>query len=253
MSPGAPEPGPPTVADLLLLPALSGAAVLAGCLGTGRALSWLARLGSPEDALSIGSGDLIMATGEAALARGGPRFIARLTERGVSGIALPWTAEDRASLDALSRDADESGLPLAMLPRDVGYRELSLAVASLRFDSRAPGAGPRGAAPDGAIGLLAAMSRGDGAALNRVCLGGELRRERDWPEIRAAVEAYLRHSGNAIATAGELGVHRHTVRARIRRYESISGLSLDDPDSRLAVSLAFRLSAEGACPSDGPS
>jgi hypothetical protein len=72
-------------------------------------------------------------------------------------------------------------------------------------------------------------------------LGLDLASERDWPEIRAAVEAYLRHSGNAIAAGAELGIHRHTVRARVRRYEAISGLCLDEPDSRLVVALAFRL------------
>lgn len=233
--------GEATVAGLLAHPALAGAVILAGGSGTGRAVSWLARLRSPEDALAIGAGDLVLAEGDAASVLGDRRCVARLAERGVPAIACPWSPERDERLDALLLEADEAGLPFVRLPRDAGYRELSTAIASARADAATRASEAVGASRSSARGLLAELARGNGEQLERACLGHALAGERDWPEIRAAVEAYLRHGGNAIAAGAELGIHRHTVRARVRRYEAISGLCLDEPDSRLVVALAFRL------------
>jgi hypothetical protein len=56
----------------------------------------------------------------------------------------------------------------------------------------------------------------------------------------ATLRAVLDHGGlNEAATA--LGVHRNTVAYRLRRIEALSGWQLDDPDLRLALSVAVRL------------
>jgi len=56
--------------------------------------------------------------------------------------------------------------------------------------------------------------------------------------------AYLR-SRSEQAAARELGVHRHTVRNRLARAESLLGARLDDPDTRAELWLALRLA--GRC------
>lgn len=56
--------------------------------------------------------------------------------------------------------------------------------------------------------------------------------------------AYLRaHSDQAAAR--DLGVHRHTVRNRLARAETLLGVRLDDPDARAELWLALRLA--GCC------
>jgi PucR family transcriptional regulator, purine catabolism regulatory protein len=56
--------------------------------------------------------------------------------------------------------------------------------------------------------------------------------------------AYLR-SQSEQAAARELGVHRHTVRNRLARAETLLGARLDDPDTRAELWLALRLA--GCC------
>lgn len=60
-------------------------------------------------------------------------------------------------------------------------------------------------------------------------------------DLAASVAAWLRHHGAWDAAAGELGVHRHTMRYRMRRVEELLGRSLDDPDLRAELWLALRL------------
>ncbi len=74
-------------------------------------------------------------------------------------------------------------------------------------------------------------------ALLEPLLGGrtDVRAER-----LATLRAILDHPGSAEAAAS-LGIHRNTIAYRVRRMEAASGWSLDDPDLRLALSVAVRL------------
>jgi purine catabolism regulator len=65
---------------------------------------------------------------------------------------------------------------------------------------------------------------------------------RDRGDLVASVRAWLAHNGQWDAAAGSLGVHRHTLRYRMRRVEELLDRSLDDPDLRtdLWVALAVR-------------
>lgn len=60
------------------------------------------------------------------------------------------------------------------------------------------------------------------------------------PELMATVRAWLAHHGQVDAAASELGVHRHTVRHRLRRAESLLERSLDDPNVRADLWFALR-------------
>ncbi|MCZ7416236.1 MULTISPECIES: PucR family transcriptional regulator [unclassified Streptomyces] len=61
-------------------------------------------------------------------------------------------------------------------------------------------------------------------------------------DLVASLRAWLSRHGQWDAAAADLGVHRHTLRYRMRRVEEILGRSLDDPDARMELWLALKAS-----------
>ncbi|MCX5203870.1 PucR family transcriptional regulator ligand-binding domain-containing protein [Streptomyces sp. NBC_00237] len=59
-------------------------------------------------------------------------------------------------------------------------------------------------------------------------------------DLVASLRAWLSRHGQWDAAAAQLGVHRHTLRYRMRRVEEILGRSLDDPDVRMELWLALK-------------
>ncbi|AKG45827.1 PucR family transcriptional regulator [Streptomyces xiamenensis] len=59
-------------------------------------------------------------------------------------------------------------------------------------------------------------------------------------DLVASLRAWLSRHGQWDAAAGDLGVHRHTLRYRMRRVEEILDRSLDDPDVRMELWLALK-------------
>ncbi|MFE2181652.1 PucR family transcriptional regulator [Streptomyces sp. NPDC059455] len=64
-------------------------------------------------------------------------------------------------------------------------------------------------------------------------------------DLVASLRAWLSRHGQWDAAAADLGVHRHTLRYRMRRVEEILGRSLDDPDARMELWLALKATAPG--------
>ncbi|MFE2701979.1 PucR family transcriptional regulator [Streptomyces mirabilis] len=62
-------------------------------------------------------------------------------------------------------------------------------------------------------------------------------------DLVASLQAWLSRHGQWDAAAADLGVHRHTLRYRMRRVEEILGRSLDDPDVRMELWLALKATA----------
>ena len=92
-------------------------------------------------------------------------------------------------------------------------------------------------ARDGLVGLV---DEDAGRGFADALLGPLERRERG--DLVASVRAWLAHHGQWDAASTTLGVHRHTLRYRMRRVEELLDRSLDDPDLRaeLWVALAVR-------------
>ncbi|MEU1310495.1 PucR family transcriptional regulator [Streptomyces cinnamoneus] len=65
-------------------------------------------------------------------------------------------------------------------------------------------------------------------------------------DLVASLRAWLARHGQWDAAAADLGVHRHTLRYRMRRVEEILGRSLDDPDVRMELWLALKATSAGA-------
>lgn len=64
-------------------------------------------------------------------------------------------------------------------------------------------------------------------------------------DLVASLRAWLSRHGQWDAAAADLGVHRHTLRYRMRRVEEILGRSLDDPDVRMELWLALKTTGDG--------
>ncbi len=58
-------------------------------------------------------------------------------------------------------------------------------------------------------------------------------------DLSATLHAWLARHGQIDAAAGDLGVHRHTVRHRLRRAEALLGRPLEDPGVRAELWLAL--------------
>ncbi|WP_299533236.1 PucR family transcriptional regulator [uncultured Streptomyces sp.] len=69
-------------------------------------------------------------------------------------------------------------------------------------------------------------------------------------DLVESLRAWLSRHGQWDAAAADLGVHRHTLRYRMRRVEEILGRSLDDPDVRMELWLALK--ATSASPPTTP-
>ncbi|WP_326596260.1 PucR family transcriptional regulator ligand-binding domain-containing protein [Streptomyces sp. NBC_01803] len=59
-------------------------------------------------------------------------------------------------------------------------------------------------------------------------------------DLVASLRAWLARHGQWDAAAADLGVHRHTLRYRMRRVEEILDRSLDDPDVRMELWLSLK-------------
>jgi purine catabolism regulator len=60
-------------------------------------------------------------------------------------------------------------------------------------------------------------------------------------EFIATLDAFFEEHGNLTRTAKRLHIHRNTLLYRMDRIHEISGLDLNNPETRLAVHLALRI------------
>ncbi len=58
-------------------------------------------------------------------------------------------------------------------------------------------------------------------------------------DLVISLRAWLAHHGQWDPSAAELGVHRHTLRHRMRTVEELLGRSLDSPGTRAELWLAL--------------
>jgi len=60
-------------------------------------------------------------------------------------------------------------------------------------------------------------------------------------ELIRTLDAYFERNGNLKKTANALYIHRNTLLYRLERIQEITGLDLDDPETRLALQLTLRI------------
>src|SRR5664279_57920 len=86
-----------------------------------------------------------------------------------------------------------------------------------------------------------------GQAFADSLLGGLIEHDRTGRgDLLASLRVWLTHLGQWDPAAGELGIHRHTLRNRMNTVEDILGRSLDSPGTRSELWLAMQLIAPAA-------
>lgn len=143
--------------------------------------------------------------------------------------------------DAVLREVLEGPVGVSD-PADYGGLAAALAQAErARTAARADGEDAPvvrvGDLPGGLLGLTG----GPAGARLAADLLAPLLRERTAAELLASLRAYLAASGRWDAAAEALGVHRHTLRYRMKRIRDLLPGDLDDPDYRVELWIALRL------------
>ena len=141
---------------------------------------------------------------------GGDTGLTRLVSRGARvGVGTPEplaraAGSDAAAAAALARTAAERPVALWSDVVDDGLTALLLGPAGEAFAR-------------GVLGPLAGPGHAD---------------------LHATLEQFHAHHGRLTVAAAALGVHRNTVRRRLRRVEELTGRSLEDPRDRAELWVA---------------
>ncbi len=90
--------------------------------------------------------------------------------------------------------------------------------------------------------LISLENREESTAFVEDHLGELLRyQEKRQTELIPTIRAYFHNNGSLEATAKELFIHVSTLRYRLRRIQELTGMDLDDPDTRFSLQLALTL------------
>ncbi|WP_167880333.1 PucR family transcriptional regulator [Nocardioides guangzhouensis] len=176
-------------------------------------------------------------------ARARPHVVTRVD----GGVAALLVAEDAPDLVAMLDEATREGGPAGVvigvsgaLPQD----EVATALAPAREAAQAARRGDQRVGWFDRLALGALLA--DDAVRERVrsltvpalaaLAGGSNPRDAD---LLASLDAFLRHNGSWEGAARSLGVHRHTLKARMTRVEEVTGLSLDLAENRVLLHLGL--------------
>ncbi|HEY5978714.1 MAG TPA: PucR family transcriptional regulator [Microlunatus sp.] len=152
--------------------------------------------------------------------------------------AVVGTGIARAAADVIAARQT----PMVM-SRPVGWADLVTVLHETRdaLDSAAPDAGVIELETSAILGLL---SRADIEVLARERLNPLLAAP-DGADLRRVLETWLRHNAGWDPAARELGMHRHTLKAQVRRAGSLVRLDLDTFEAKAEL-WAMLIAASGA-------
>src|SRR5690606_6641782 len=136
------------------------------------------------------------------------------------------------------------GLVVALVPEAQAGRAAAIAAERGPAGTRDPGALDalvrfRELAGQGLLALLDP----EAAAAYAEALLAPLREHGSRADLIESVRAYLAANGHWDAAAQRLGVHRHTLRYRIRKATELLGRDLDDPATRAELWVALSVGA----------
>ena len=183
--------------------------------------------------------DILESLHEDSGVRGARCLAAELDER------LVVVAPDRSTiveqvLDACVHRGCRAGVaePVALAETPHGVEEGRRLVAAgerLGYSATRPG----DLVDSGVASLLdSEAGRGFAAALVEPLLRHDARSR---PDLAGSLRAYLRHNGHWEGAAAELGIHRHTLRYRMRRVSELLDRDVDSMDTRAELWLALKL------------
>ena len=176
----------------------------------------------------------------AAAHRGGDVVLCRTGSGELIGFAA--VADDDRPAAAMEALAAAGGVRTVGLSRLLDLTDPANVRQALQQAEQAAaiGAGLRRFEDVPARGLTSLVDAASTGAWARGYLG-ELLTSPEGPELMDTLRAWLDQHGQVDAAAQRLGIHRHTVRHRLRRAEGVLGRSLDDPAVR--ADLWFALAA----------
>ena len=138
-----------------------------------------------------------------------------------------------------SSSVDVVGISLPCEPAGVadGYRQAAEA-------ARLAGTGVLSFAELGGSGLLRLISAADARSFAESLLGPLIERDATARgDLLASLREWLAQHGQWDPAASALGIHRHTLRNRIRKAEDVLGRSLDAPGLRAELWVALQVGA----------
>jgi PucR family transcriptional regulator, purine catabolism regulatory protein len=158
--------------------------------------------------------------------------------RGEAGLVLAVPAGDDALIDELAARFELR----AGVSRPSGYGEFSRALAEAETALRRGTSAVSRFAEVAASGVLTALDTDAGRALARAAIEPLLRHDAaEGSALVPTLRAWLEHDARFDAAAAALGVHRHTVRARIGQAQRLLGTDLGGFAARAELWAALSL------------
>ncbi|HZD79701.1 MAG TPA: PucR family transcriptional regulator ligand-binding domain-containing protein [Actinomycetota bacterium] len=231
-----------------------------GTLDPPEVLRGLARYGFPRDepvrVLSMEGGDAeeLAYAVEDQLSRAGSAYLVSRGEEGVH-VLLPAQSQDgepfRAAVSERLGSEVRLGSGGAVAPSAVG-RSLREARYSLQV-CRLEGRSSAGFEDLGTYRLLLSMSEPDAlrAFADSLLAPLDAYDLEQNGELTTSLRAFLQHNARWETAAGELFVHRHTLRYRMRKVEELTGRDLSSSFDRMEFWLALRARELLAAQEDG--
>lgn len=202
---------------------------------------------TPDRARGLGLGSLIEDQVRAVYLRGDDVAEA-VTLLDESGFNLVAVASNRAAWGFIADVPDEVLARIGAMP---GIAALGVSESGSLMGHQQPrtllhqaeqaasgGRGLRHAGRDGRAGL-GRLVEADALRAWAEAYAGELAHASHGVELRETLKAWLARNGQVDAAASDLGIHRHTVRHRLRRIEGVLEVDLDDPGVRANLWLAL--------------
>lgn len=228
---GSPEAlGAAAVAGLLRLPSLARG--LADPLDLAEDVRWRVvrgSLGAPPGSRETIIQRLSALLGTPFVEQDGDSFVALVPDAEAAGAAeLARVLDDAGFRAGISRPH-----PAADLDPAWGEAGSALDAARVRGASVIAGADPRG--------VLALLDSAQASRYaDRLLAALDSEPSKDTAALSGTLRSWLAHHGNWDRTAADLGVHRNTVRHRIRQITRLLDQDLNDPDVRMELWFALR-------------
>lgn len=162
----------------------------------------------------------------------------------------PVIVGEARSFPALQRVMQAHGVPLGVSERGGSERLSELleqaerALAHARRAEQSVVVHYAPAIHDGVLRLLDGIPQARSRAQGLLAPLRQHDRRHD-DRIEHSLRVWLAHNGQLSPAASEIGVHRHTLKARIRTAESLLERDLDSPDARAELWTALRLAERG--------
>ncbi|GGO25454.1 PucR family transcriptional regulator [Deinococcus humi] len=228
----------PTLAELLLLPAFTGAEVRSGQARLGAPVTWVHVSEISDAARFLSGGELLLSTGTPLAGGDGGAYIRSLAGGGAHGLALELVREVREVPPEALEAARETGFPLIVFRQEVSFAELTRAAHARIL--RPPVAAPPSLSP-----VTDALNEtGRAADFVAAHLGAVLALPpRPRLILLDTLGALLGCNFNVAEAARSLGVRRQTVYYRLEQLRAMLG-DLNDPRRQLGLLLALDLSRD---------